>query len=165
VKTARILFLAAATLPLSNLSCQDPRVPSLEQRVNNLEQRTQQLETQRAADASQEWKQREGLRLCVANANDEYLSDIRSNGTKNGRDTVSVPVTAMAAMDRRKQPDTYENLKKTKTHYSLTIRRSTLVEVRSLSWLVTISLNERQPGEWSTRLQSAVAIFFAGAAG
>jgi hypothetical protein len=98
-----VLSLLVATLPLYTLACQDSRVPALEQRLASLEQRTSQLETQRAADASQESQRREELRTCIANANSQYQSDIQSNGTKNGRDTVSVPVTLMAAMDRRKQ--------------------------------------------------------------
>jgi hypothetical protein len=98
-----ILFLVPATLALCTVACQDPRVPALEQRVTNLEQRTLQLEAQHNADANQESQRREDLRTCIANANAQYQSDIQSNGIKNGRDTVSVPVTVMAAMDRRKQ--------------------------------------------------------------
>jgi uncharacterized membrane protein YhiD involved in acid resistance len=102
-KTTPICFLAIAAVACSTIACQDGRVTRLEQRVSNLEQRTQQLESQHNADANQESQRRENLRVCVANADAQYQSDIRSNGTKNGRDTVSVPVTVMVAMDRRKQ--------------------------------------------------------------
>ncbi len=102
-KAMSICFLAIATVALPTSACQDERVTRLEQRVSTPEQRTQQLESQHNADANQESQRRENLRVCVANADTQYQSDIRSNGTKNGRDTVSVPVTIMVAMDRRKQ--------------------------------------------------------------
>ena len=102
-KVSPIIFFAVATFSLFTISCQDPRVPSLEQRVSNLEQRTQQLESQHKIDADQESQRLEKLKQCIADANTQYQSDIRSNGTKNGPGTLSIPVVAMAAMDRRKQ--------------------------------------------------------------
>jgi hypothetical protein len=91
-----ILFLLGA------IGCEDKRVPPLEKRVTDLEVKMKDLEQERTKAAEAQSQKNVAFNICVGAANDEYQSNVRSNGTKSGA-AYSLPVVALREIERHKQ--------------------------------------------------------------
>jgi hypothetical protein len=83
--------------------CQGSRVTALEKRVSELELKVKYLEAAQAKSADARSQQEEEFRSCVVEANDDYHSAIRGNGTKNGAASYSVSLPVLQEIERQKQ--------------------------------------------------------------
>jgi hypothetical protein len=82
--------------------CQDQRVSVLEKRVTDLEGKVKTLEEKQKDTADAASEKLAQFTDCVNKANDDYLSAVRSNGTKN-RNGYSVDTRVMEQIERQKQ--------------------------------------------------------------
>jgi hypothetical protein len=102
------VFLLAIAIGLS--SCKDERVPALEKRISDLEARTKAIEDNQKAKTDADAKNEARFKECIYSADDDFDTNLRNNGEKNGKGGYSVPTPILEQMQRQKQ-SRYEECK------------------------------------------------------
>jgi hypothetical protein len=82
--------------------CQDQRVSMLEKQVTELEGKVKTIEEKQTQTADAASEKQAQFRDCVDGADDDFLSAVRSNGTKN-RNGYAVDTRVMEQIERQKQ--------------------------------------------------------------
>lgn len=100
MKRASVIFLFLA---FGLCGCEDQRVPALEKRIADLEKRVNTLEEVKKQSDESTSQYQADFKNCVDQANDDYFSSIRNNGTKNRDGTYAVDMRIVAGLERQKQ--------------------------------------------------------------
>jgi hypothetical protein len=102
IRGMKPLGLMLMFISLGVCACQDNRVSALEKRVADLEKKVQTLEASNKADADAVAQKELDFKNCVQQANDDYMTNVRNNGTKT-RTGYSVDTRVMPEIERQKQ--------------------------------------------------------------